>query len=306
MRRPRQSRRTRSAEAEQGSGQPDAEVVAAVDQALAAGKVDGVKWSNLRDVIADLQTVYAEQDDRLVWFDGTRPVARLEPALAAIARAGDYGLDPADYDAALLATQWPAIKSRHRPIAQRSRDLRPGGQRRRGEDDQGRACRTGRSRGHAVELRSRGENYRHRRIAAHRRPPTTTSARCSIRSSPSSRITSAPSRSWPSTRRRAQQGEPPLVPDLPKGQTKIAPGKALGRGAAAGRAIDGHRATWRPSRGGLPAPAAPAVRQPRRRARRPRRRYRCMTAPSSTRSSASRSVTAWPPMASSAPRPSRR
>ena len=93
------------------NGQPDAEVVAAVDQVLAAGQLDGVKWGNLRDVVADLKAVYLEQADRLVWFDGTKPESTLEPALAAIAGAGTYGLDPADYDASLLAEKWPALQS---------------------------------------------------------------------------------------------------------------------------------------------------------------------------------------------------
>jgi murein L,D-transpeptidase YcbB/YkuD len=97
--------------ASQGNGQPDAEIVGAVDQALADGKVDGIKWASIADVVADLKVVYAEQGDRLVWFDGTRPEDKLEPALEAIGRAGDYGLDPADYDAAFLATQWPVIKA---------------------------------------------------------------------------------------------------------------------------------------------------------------------------------------------------
>jgi murein L,D-transpeptidase YcbB/YkuD len=97
--------------AQQGNGQPDAEIVGAVNQALAAGKVDGIKWANVNDVVADLKTVYSEQGDSLVWFDGTKPEDKLEPALEAIGRAGDYGLDPADYDAASLATQWPVIKS---------------------------------------------------------------------------------------------------------------------------------------------------------------------------------------------------
>jgi L,D-transpeptidase YcbB len=101
-----------SRQAVQQNGQPDAEVIAAVDQALRAAKVDGIKWGNVNDVVADLKTVYTEQGDGLVWFDGTKPEDKLEPALEAIGHAGDYGLDPADYDAELLATQWPAIKSR--------------------------------------------------------------------------------------------------------------------------------------------------------------------------------------------------
>lgn len=100
--------------------EPDAEVVAAVDETLAAGKLAGARWGVLDDVIGDLRTVYAEQADRLVWFDVTKPVAKLEPALDAIARSGDYGLDPADYDAASLAQQWPAVKSGSVSAAERA------------------------------------------------------------------------------------------------------------------------------------------------------------------------------------------
>jgi len=99
------------AQSSQRNSQPDAEVVAAVDQALAAGRLPGAKWAALDDVSGDLRAVYAEQADRLVWFDVTTPIAKLEPALAAIARAGDYGLDAADYDASFLAAQWPTVKS---------------------------------------------------------------------------------------------------------------------------------------------------------------------------------------------------
>lgn len=91
--------------------QPDAAVVAAVDQILAAGQLPGAKWGALDDVVGGLREVYGEQADRLVWFDVATPIAKLEPALAAIARAGDYGLDAADYDAAFLQAQWPTMKS---------------------------------------------------------------------------------------------------------------------------------------------------------------------------------------------------
>jgi len=104
----------------QRNSQPDAEVVAAVDQALAAGQLPGAKWAALDDVSGDLRAVYAGQADRLVWFDVTTPIAKLEPALAAIARAGDYGLDAADYDASFLAAQWPAVKSGAVPARDRA------------------------------------------------------------------------------------------------------------------------------------------------------------------------------------------
>jgi len=93
------------------NAQPDGQVIAAVDQTLAAGQLLDAKWRVLDDVIGDLRTVYAEQADRLVWFDVSTPISELEPALDAISRAGDYGLDAADYDAAFLAAQWPTVKS---------------------------------------------------------------------------------------------------------------------------------------------------------------------------------------------------
>lgn len=110
----------RVAKASPSSPQPEPEVVAAVDQAIADGQLAGAKWSNLSDVVSDLRTAYAEQADRLLWFDVTTPVSKLEPALAAIARSGEYGLDPADYDAALIASQWPAIKAGTAPARDRA------------------------------------------------------------------------------------------------------------------------------------------------------------------------------------------
>jgi murein L,D-transpeptidase YcbB/YkuD len=90
---------------------PDAEVVAAVDQALASAQLPVLKWSNLADVAEVLKPVYAEEADRLLWFDGSTPVAKLEAAVAGVAAAGDFGLDAMDYDAAYIAGQWPAIKA---------------------------------------------------------------------------------------------------------------------------------------------------------------------------------------------------
>ena len=65
--------------APQATAQPDAEVIAAVDQALVAGQLEGAKWSNLGDVIADLRTVYADQADRLIWFEVAKPVVKRLP-----------------------------------------------------------------------------------------------------------------------------------------------------------------------------------------------------------------------------------
>ena len=210
-------------EAVQGSRQPDAEVVAAVDQALAAGKVDGIKWGNLRDVVEDLKTVYADQDDRLVWFEGTRPKAKLEPALAAIARAGDYGLDPADYDAASLATQWPAIKSDSPSAQQRATfDLMVSVAAAR----MIRAVHAGR-----VDPAAMQWNY----AAAAKITDIAGSLRKAAADDDLGAVLDSLEPKFAHYQRAkqklalykatAQKGEPPLVPELPKGQTKVVPGK---------------------------------------------------------------------------------
>ena len=209
--------------APQATAQPDAEVVAAVDRTLAASELAAIKWGDLRDVSADLRTVYADQADRLVWFDMATPVAKLEPALAAIARAGDYGLDPADYDAALLASQWPAIKSGTPSAGDRAAfDLTVSVAAAR----MTRAVNAGR-----VDPATMNWNY----AAAAK----TTDVAGSLRRASANEDLGAVLDSLEPKfahyqrakqklalyRTAAQKGEPPAVPELAKGHTKIAPGK---------------------------------------------------------------------------------
>ncbi len=89
----------------------DAEVTATIDQVLATATHPGLTWGSIPDVAPVLKTLYDAEADRLLWFDGGRPLARLEPALAAFAAAADHGLNPADYDAATLGEQWRTLKS---------------------------------------------------------------------------------------------------------------------------------------------------------------------------------------------------
>ncbi|MGD9903652.1 MAG: murein L,D-transpeptidase [Vicinamibacterales bacterium] len=89
----------------------DAEIAATIDQVLGAAAHPGLTWGAIPDVAPALKALYEAEADRLLWFDGGRPIAVLAPALAAIAGAADHGLDPADYDATLLAEQWKALES---------------------------------------------------------------------------------------------------------------------------------------------------------------------------------------------------
>jgi len=213
----------RTAQVPQSSAQPDAEAVAAVDQALAAGQLEGAKWTNLGDVIADLRTVYGEQSDRLVWFDVTTPVDKLEPALAAIARAGDYGLDPADYDAARLAAQWPAMKAKTASARDRAAfDLAVSVAAAR----MSRAVHAGR-----VDPATMNWNY----AAAAKTSDIAGALRRAGAKEDLGVVLDSLEPKFAHYQRAKQKlalykaaamkGEPPVVPELAKGQTKIAPGK---------------------------------------------------------------------------------
>jgi hypothetical protein len=53
-------------------------------------------------------------------FDGSRPLPSVEGTLAALAAAADHGLDPADYDAAVLGGQWHLVGVTSAPAADRA------------------------------------------------------------------------------------------------------------------------------------------------------------------------------------------
>ena len=87
------------------------EVAATVAQILGAAQHPRLKWSGIGDVTRDLWPLYDAEPDRLLWFDGSRPLASVEGAVLAVSDARAYGLDPDDYDAAALLVQWASIKA---------------------------------------------------------------------------------------------------------------------------------------------------------------------------------------------------
>ncbi len=98
----------------------DPDVSAAVDQVLSSAVHPGLTWGKIPEVIADVKPLYDVEPDRLFWFDGKTAVPKLEPALATLAAAGVHGLDPEDYDAALLTEQWRSLKAGTAPAADRA------------------------------------------------------------------------------------------------------------------------------------------------------------------------------------------
>jgi len=87
------------------------DVAPTVEKVLSSAEHPGLTWSSIADVAKALKPLYDTEADRLLWFDGTTPAPNLEPALATVTAAGEYGLDAADYDPAFLAERWAAIKA---------------------------------------------------------------------------------------------------------------------------------------------------------------------------------------------------
>lgn len=88
----------------------DAETGVAVTRMIGGAFHPRLRWGAISDVSADLWVLYQGEADRLLWFDGGRPVAAVDDAVAAIADAAAYGLSPDDYDAAALQVQWATLR----------------------------------------------------------------------------------------------------------------------------------------------------------------------------------------------------
>jgi murein L,D-transpeptidase YcbB/YkuD len=96
---------------EQSGTRLDPDVAFTLEQALASAEHPELTWGKIPDVVPALKPLYEAEPDRLFWFDGTAPVARLESTLTALAAVGDHGFDPLDYDAASLADAWASLKT---------------------------------------------------------------------------------------------------------------------------------------------------------------------------------------------------
>lgn len=88
----------------------DPEVAAIVTQVLGSAQHPRLRWAAIGDVTRDLWTLYDAEPDRLLWFDGSKPLPSVEGAVLAVSTAREFGLDPTDYDATALQVQWAAIK----------------------------------------------------------------------------------------------------------------------------------------------------------------------------------------------------
>ena len=97
-----------------------AEVQAAVQRIIEAGRHPLLKWPDISDCVAALAAAAAGEPDGLVWFVAGGGHPSIDGALLALARAERHGLNPADFDAMSLAVRWRELQRMAAPAA---RDL---------------------------------------------------------------------------------------------------------------------------------------------------------------------------------------
>lgn len=85
------------------AGQEGGSIRRAVEGAIARQEVAGVGRADFGRYRAKLLALYPVAGTTMLWVAGGRPTAQAESILVAIGHAEERGLDPEDYDAALLA-----------------------------------------------------------------------------------------------------------------------------------------------------------------------------------------------------------
>src|SRR5215472_12707753 len=70
-----------------------------VRSVIAAGRVEGMRYPDIRAYQADLERFYAPAGYTPAWLKGTAPTAQAEAMLRQLQDAWKKGLDPEDYDA---------------------------------------------------------------------------------------------------------------------------------------------------------------------------------------------------------------
>jgi murein L,D-transpeptidase YcbB/YkuD len=94
-------------------GPPAPEVQAAVQGVLDAARHPWLRWPTVSHGLPALRRLYAPEaePDGLFWFAGSTPYPELAAAVEALGKAKEEGLDPEDYDAARLASEWKRISA---------------------------------------------------------------------------------------------------------------------------------------------------------------------------------------------------
>jgi murein L,D-transpeptidase YcbB/YkuD len=89
----------------------DPEVATVVDGMIASAHHPDLRWPDISDVAPTLREVYASEADHLFWFTWNTPDPSLPAMVRGLALADEQGLGSANYDAERLATQWRQVGS---------------------------------------------------------------------------------------------------------------------------------------------------------------------------------------------------
>jgi murein L,D-transpeptidase YcbB/YkuD len=102
------------------AGPPPADVAAIVARVIGSAEHPELRWPRIPDVAPTLKTLYDAEPDGLFWFAGETPYPGLAAALAGLRLAGEHGLERADFDADRLAEVWAALRAGNAAPGQRA------------------------------------------------------------------------------------------------------------------------------------------------------------------------------------------
>ncbi len=202
----------------------DANVAATVERILGSAEHPALRWSAISDVVETLKPLYEAEADRLLWFAGPEPSAALPTTITTVAAAANYGLDPADYDADRLSEVWEAVRAGTLSGPQRAHfdlGVSVAVARLLKAAQAGRIDPTTMQWGYEVATKTVDAGAGVRTVAQGK----PLSAVLDSLEPPFAHYRRART-ALASYRQLASTGEPDLVPDLPKGQAKLEPGKS--------------------------------------------------------------------------------
>ena len=78
--------------------------MATIEEILDAARAPWARWPDFARYVDDVNRLYGSRPRVPVWLDGSRVTAQAGAAIGALLAAGEHGLNPRDYDAALLAS----------------------------------------------------------------------------------------------------------------------------------------------------------------------------------------------------------
>jgi murein L,D-transpeptidase YcbB/YkuD len=82
-----------------------------VGEVLETSRHPWLRWPNLSDVKPALVDLYGREFDRLVWFEGERPLPAAEEAIGTLSKAEEHALRSFDYDADRIQAEWKRLQA---------------------------------------------------------------------------------------------------------------------------------------------------------------------------------------------------